>query len=92
MYMKTFLIILKNSLKNDYPDLVVELYLSRRSKFVHLGLDIPISQIFDQEKFISTIKNLWDNKKTDEKFKFVDPYLIHATKWKYDYIIFAKSY
>ena len=41
MFMKTFLIMLQNSLKKDHPDVVVEMYVSRRSKFVHMGIDVP---------------------------------------------------
>ena len=86
MFMKTFLIILKNCLKKDYPDVEAELYLSRRSKFVHMGLDVPINK-----EFVRDTENLWLQKKQDDKFKYVNPYLINSTKWKYDYIIFEKE-
>ena len=52
MYMRTFLIMLKNVLKKDYPDIEIEFYLSRRSKFVHMGLDVQLNKIADSEKFI----------------------------------------
>ena len=40
MYMKTFLIMLQNSLKKDHPEVAVEMYVSRRSKFVHMDMKI----------------------------------------------------
>ena len=58
MLMKTFLIILKNCLKRDYPDVNAEFYVSRRSKFVHMGLDIPINKIAHGEKFIKDIERI----------------------------------
>ena len=56
MYMRTFLIMLKNVLKKDYPDIEIEFYLSRRSKFVHMGLDVQLNKIADSEKFIKKKK------------------------------------
>ena len=39
--MKAFLVILKSHFSKKYPDVVVDFYLSKRSKFVHMGLDVP---------------------------------------------------
>ena len=90
--MKTFLIMLHNSLKKDHPEINVEMYVSRRSKFVHMGLDMALNKIANHEKFISGIEDFWNKKKSDDKFKFVNPYLINCTKWKLDFIIFEKKY
>ena len=90
--MKTFIIMLKNCLKKDYPEVCVEMYVSRRSKFVHMGLDVPLNKINHHEKFIVDIENFWKQKKTDDKFRFVEPYLINCTKFKFDCIIFEKNY
>ena len=92
MYMKTFLIMLQNSLKKDHPEVVVEMYVSRRSKFVHMGIDLPLNKKPNHEQFILHIENFWNQKKTDGKFKFVNPYLINCTKWKFDYIIFEENH
>ena len=79
---------LKNSLKKDHPEIDVEIYVSRRSKFVLMEIDMAINKIQNHEQFIAHIENFWNEKKTDDKFKFVNPYLINCTKWKFDYIIF----
>ena len=39
MYMRAFLIALEKVLKKNHADIKFEFYLSRRSKFVHMGLD-----------------------------------------------------
>ena len=92
MYIKTFLVMLQNRLKKDRPDLIIEFYLSRRSKFVHMGLDIQLNKIARSEDILRDIENFWLQKKTDDKFKYVSPYLINSTNWKFDYIIFEKNY
>ena len=92
MYMRTFLIMFRNILKKDYPDIEIEFYLSRRSKFVHMRLQVQLNKIADSEKFIKKIEDFWLNKNQDDKFHFVNPYLIASTKWKFDYIIFEKNF
>ena len=77
MFMKTFLIMLSNVLKKDYPNVEVEFYLLRRSKFAHMGLDVPLTKMQNYEQFIKDIEKYWENKKQDDKFIFCEPYLIH---------------
>ena len=84
MCMRTFLIMLKNVLKKDYPDIKIEFYISRRSKCVHMGLDVHLNKIECCEQLIEDIEKFCLVKKQDDKFKFVNPYLIASTKWKFD--------
>ena len=63
MYRKTFLIMLKGRLKKDHPEITVEIYISRRSKFVHMGLDLSINKIPNHEQFINLIEKYWEQKK-----------------------------
>ena len=51
MHRKTFLIILDNVLKNDHPDADLGFYVSKRSKFVHMGSDVPLSKVKNIRKF-----------------------------------------
>ena len=89
--MKTFLIALDKVLKKDHADLKFEFYLSRRSKFVHMGLDVPLISIENHQEIIKFIEKYWNDKKTDDKFEFTSPRLISATKFKFDYIILQKK-
>ena len=90
--MRTFLIILDNALKKDYPNVELGFYVSRRSRYVHMGWDVPLNRIRDIDDILKKIENLWLIKKTDDKFDYCHPYLIASTRWKYDYIIFRKNY
>ena len=89
--MKAFLVALKQRVKKDYPDIEFDFYLSHRSKFVHMGLDLPLISINDYHKLIKFIKDYWEENKEDDMFSFCTPRLIAATKYKFDYIIFEKS-
>ena len=89
--MKTFLIVLDNVLEKDHPDVDLAFYLSRRSKFVHMGSDVPLNKIKNIQEILLKIENLWLAKKVDDKFSYCEPYLIASTKWKYDYILFRKN-
>ena len=91
MYMKAFLVALKQCVKKDYPDIEFEFYLSRRSKFAHMGLDLPLISVKDHQKLIKFIQEYSEQNKEDSMFSFCTPRLISATKYKFDYIIFEKS-
>ena len=91
MYMKAFLVALKQCVKKDYPNTEFEFYLSRRSKFVHMGLDVPLISINKYHELIQFIKEYWEENKEDDMLSFCTPRLISATKYKFDYIIFEKS-
>ena len=88
--MKVFLVALREAEKKDYSDISFEFYVSRRSKFVHMGLDIPLISIVKYREIIAFIKDFWNQNKEGDVFKFCVPRLIAATKYKFDYIIFEK--
>ena len=90
MYMKCFLVALSEIVKRDYPDINFEFYVSRTSKFVHMGLDMPLISIVGHRKVLNFIEKYWNENKEDDLFKICVPRLIAATKFKYDYIIFEK--
>ena len=90
MFMKAFLVALREIVKKDYPDINFEFYLSRRSKFVHMGLDMPLISIVNQREILKVVENYWNDNKEDDLFKICVPRLIAATKFKYDYTIFEK--
>ena len=90
MYMKAFLVAFKQCVKKDYPDIEFEFCLSRRSKFAHMGLDLPLISIKDHQKLIKFIQEYWRENKEDDMFSYCTPRLIPATKYKFDYILFEK--
>ena len=56
MCIKTFIIMLKNVLKKDYPDIELAFYVSRRSKFVHMGLDVQLTKISNSREIRNAIE------------------------------------
>ena len=89
--MKVFLVALKEAVKKDYPNIDFDFYLSRRSKFAHMGLNLPLISIPNHLKIIKFIQDFWQEHKEGDMFSFCSPRLIAATKFKYDYIIFEKT-
>ena len=91
MYMKAFLVALEEVVKKDYPDIEFQFYLSRRSKFAHMGLNIPLISIDNHLKLVKFIQDYCEQNKDDDMFSFCTPRLIAVTKFKFDYIIFQKN-
>ena len=89
--MKVFLVALKEAVKKDYPDIDFDFYLSRRSRFAHMGLNLPLISIPNHLKIIKFIQDFWQENKEDDMFTFCSLRLIAATKFKYDYVIFEKT-
>ena len=75
------------TLKEKFPDITVGFYLSKRSKYLHMGLEQSPSSIENYKdckeeiyKFLSV--------KLDSKFKMIDMLLLVPTvMWKYGYIL-----
>ena len=72
MCIKTFIIMLKSVLKKDYPDIELAFYVSTRSKFVHMGLDVQLTKISNSREIRNAIEKYWLEKKTDDNFIFFD--------------------
>ena len=79
--------ILKMTLKEKFPDITVGFYLSKRSKYLHMGLEQLPSSIENYKDFKKEIyKSL--SVKLDSKFKMIDLLLLVPTvTWKYGYIL-----
>ena len=54
--MKSFLIVLMNVLEKDHPDVKLEFYVTRRSKFVHMGSDVSLNKMKNYEKILMEIE------------------------------------
>ena len=91
MYMKASLVALEEVVKKDYPDIEFHFYLSRRSKFAHMGLNIPLISIDNHLKLVKFIQDYWEQNKDNDMFSFCTTRLVAATKFKFDYIIFQKN-
>ena len=82
--------LLKAHLAKNFPEVVgVGFYLNHRSKYVHMGLDIPLYSIKNYPDFIEEI-NKFLAKDFDSRFELVYPQLMLTVKWKFYYLILRK--
>ena len=58
---------------------------------VHMGLDMSLMNYSNCLRIISDINNIWLSKKSDDTYKFINPKVIHTSKWKFDYITLTKN-
>ena len=90
MMLKKRVQLLKAYLAKKFPEAACAgSYLSRRSNYVHMGLDIPLYSIKNYPDFIEEI-NKFLAKDLDSRFQLVYPQLVLTVKWKFDYIILRK--
>lgn len=59
MYIKTFIIILRNQLAAKFRDITFDFYESRRSKFRPTGLNVPLNKLKESGQIIAFIESLW---------------------------------
>ena len=63
MRIKLFLTQLKNAMEKTFPTLTVNLFVSRRNRNVHMGLNRPLHSIENFMEMLQFIENLWNEKK-----------------------------
>ena len=80
---------LEKHMSSFFPNLKINFYVSRRSKYVHMGLDFTLFTLKDHDRINNEIKDFMFDE-LDELFKFCFPQLVPTVKWKYDYIVFKK--
>ena len=91
MHIGTYIRRLEKFLQQRFNEkLNISLFVSRRLKYVHSGLDIPSRSIRISSELIATIKD-FEKENRDPKQLFIFPRLIHTTKFQYDYIILEKK-
>ena len=70
MNIKSFLLNLKSTLNEKYPNLKVYFYVSCQNRYVHMGLDQPLHSISYCEKFID-IESIWTARKHNDSVVFL---------------------
>ena len=81
---------LEEYLQKKFPALSISLYVNRKCKLVHMGIDYALMSIQVRYELISSIED-FERQNLDERFRFLFPNLIHTTHWKHDYIIFERK-
>ena len=70
MNVKNFLLVLKSTLIEKYPNFKVDFYVSRRNRYVHMELDQPLHSVLYYEKLISDTESIWIARKHNDSFGF----------------------
>ena len=71
MNIKSFLLVLKLTLNEKYPNLKVDIYIFRRNWYVRMGLDQPLHSISYFKKLINDIESIWTARKHNGSFVFL---------------------
>ena len=82
--------ILEKHLNSLFPNLNIRFYVSRRSKYVHMGLDCALFTLKDYSGIIAETEDFMFDE-LDKRFSFCFPQLVPTAKSKYDYIVFKKK-
>ena len=67
MKIKLFLIQLKRAMEKAFPTLTVEVFVSRRNRYVHMGFNRPLYSIKSFMEVLQFTENLWNEKKKLER-------------------------
>ena len=81
--------LLKSYVLKKFPEVDVGFYLSCRSKFVHMGLDITLYSIKNYPDLIDKI-NKFLTKDLGSRFELVYPQFVLTVRWKLGYIVCRK--
>ena len=82
---------LERILNKKYPKINVSIYISKRTKIVHFGLDKALYDFEDYLHVIKDIKKFFLINIEKYGYEFLKPQLVNSIKWKFDYIIFRKK-
>ena len=91
MQIKTLLFRLERKLQNKFSEIkFLEIYYSRRRKFIHITFDKPINHFSCKNDLIKEIKFFYEENFRKDFFIIEPMKLINTIKWKFDYVIFRK--
>ena len=74
MSIKQHVRILEKHMNSLFPNLNIHFYVSKRSKYVHMGLDCALCTLKDHENIICEIRDFMYDE-LDERFTFCFPQL-----------------
>ena len=72
MFIKKFVRRLEEYLRKKFPTLNINLYVNRRCKFVHIGMNYPLMSIVVSYGLISSIED-FEKQNVDKRFCFLFP-------------------
>ena len=92
MNWRVFISKLEKVLREKYPHIEFKFFISRKRRYIHIGLEKALLSYSEHSKVIEDIENFW--KRNEEKgFDLLKhPILVKIVKWKFDYLLFRKTY
>ena len=75
---------LERILNEKYPKINVSLYVSKRTKIVHMGLDKALHDFEDYLHIIKDIKKFFLRNIEKYDYEFLKPLLVNTSKSKFD--------
>ena len=90
MHIKRFVNLLSENMKEKFPEIKQEFYVSKKKNYVHMGLDSPLFLYTRHHQVTEEHRNFLSDE-LDERFKAMFSQLVNTVKWKFDYIVFQKK-
>ena len=92
MNWRVFISKLEKVLREKYPHIEFKFFISRKRRYIHIGLEKALLSYSEHSKIFEDIENFW--KRNEEKgFDLLKhPILVKIVKWKFDYLLFRKTY
>ena len=92
MNSRVFVSKLERLLNGKYPHISFKFYISRRKRYLHLGLEKALLSYPEHGEILKDIERFYNGNRNSD-FELVNPpILVRTVKWKCDYICFRKSY
>ena len=90
--LESFYFEIREGLGEKYPHIEISFFISRKRRYVHMGLEKVLLSYSEHSKIIEDIENFW--KRNEQKgFELLKPpILVKTVKWKFDYLLFRKIY
>ena len=57
-------------MEKTFPTLIVDFFVSRRNRYIHMGLNRPLHSIENFMEVLQFTENLWNEKKMATNFLF----------------------
>ena len=83
---------LERLLSEKYPHIDFKFFISRRKRYLRLGLEKALLSYPEYAQILKDIEKFYNGNRNNEFELVIPPILVRTVKWKFDYILFRKSY
>ena len=79
-------------LNGNYPHVSFNFFISRRKRYLHVGLEKALLSYPEHGEVLKGIEIFYNGNRNSDFELVSPPILVRTFKWKFDYILFRKSY